>query len=281
MLRLPAALQQQWQQEPEWLARLPTLVGACVEQWSLVLEPPIATPYSLVIPAGDVVLKLNAPSHYEADHEAAALQTWEGHGAVRLIAHNDARRALLLERCLPGTRLSDSATNRHAVVADLLPKLAVQPAASHPFRSMADEATRWIEEVPQAYSAGGRPFERRLLEFALDVFRSVDGGATALVNQDLHEENILRARREPWLVIDPKPAIGEPEVNAVGLLRNGALSGGSRAVKRWLDLLEQLGYDRQRALAWGVAHALAWGWDADGHWSPRSIQAARTIAESG
>ena len=41
---------------------------------------------SLVVPAGDVVLKLNAPSHLEADHEADALAHWGGRGAVRLLA---------------------------------------------------------------------------------------------------------------------------------------------------------------------------------------------------
>lgn len=261
---------------------MPRLVEECADRWGLVLEDSIETPHSLVIPAGEVILKLNAPSHFEADHEAAALAHWAGEGAVRLIAHDDASRALLIERCRPGTRLAASPVDRHAVIAGLLDRLAApQLGPAHPFRSMADEAERWAEEVPRAYEAGGRAFERALLDFAVEVFRSADRGAAALVNQDLHEENVLRAEREPWLVIDPKPAIGEPEVNAVGLLRNAGLSGGTRQVTRWLDVLAELGYDRTRTVAWGVAHALAWGWDADGQWSLRSIEAARTIAAAG
>jgi len=38
---------------------------------------------ALAVPAGDVVLKLNAPTHFEADHEAEALARWDGAGAVR------------------------------------------------------------------------------------------------------------------------------------------------------------------------------------------------------
>jgi len=49
-------------------------VSECAEQWSLELEGLIDTPHSLVVPAGELVLKLNAPSHTEADTEADALQ---------------------------------------------------------------------------------------------------------------------------------------------------------------------------------------------------------------
>ena len=31
-----------------------------------------------------------------------------------------------------------------------------------------------------------------------------------LLATDLHAGNVLRARREPWLVIDPKPFVGDP-----------------------------------------------------------------------
>ena len=125
-MRVPAGLQQEWQRESEWLTRLPELVRECVEQWGLELEEPFDTPNSLVVPAGDYVLKLNVPSHYEADHEADALDCWAGRGAVRLLARDDRMRALLIERCRPGTRLADSAVDDHSVVAGLLPKLWVK-----------------------------------------------------------------------------------------------------------------------------------------------------------
>lgn len=132
--------------------------------------------------------------------------------------------------------------------------------------------------MPRRYALGGRPFERRLLEQALAVFRSVDRTAAALVNQDLHGGNVLRAEREPWLAIDPKPLAGERELDGVGLLRNAALDGGVAAVRRWLTALGELGLDRARLRGWGAAHALAWGWDARRGWSARSVEAARTIA---
>jgi hypothetical protein len=48
-------------------------------------------------------------------------------------------------------------------------------------------------------------------------------------------------------------------------------------VERWLDALTGLGLDRERLRGWGVAHALAWGWEREGRWSLRSLEVARTI----
>jgi hypothetical protein len=41
-----------------------------------------------------------------------------------------------------------------------------------------------------------------------------------LVNQDLHGDNVLRAQREPWLVIDPKPLVGEREFSIAPIVRS-------------------------------------------------------------
>jgi streptomycin 6-kinase len=182
-----------------------------------------------------------------------------------------------MERCRPGTRLWDSRADEPSVVAELLPRMRGDVTEPHPFRLATDEARRWAEEVQARYELDGRQFERSLVELAVDVFRTADPGATALVNQDLHGGNILSAGREPWLVIDPKPLVGERELDAVGLLRNAAWNGGTHAVRRWLDVLAEVGLDRERAQAWGVAHALAWGW-GEGAWSTGSVDAARLIA---
>jgi streptomycin 6-kinase len=278
-MEIPASLREMWKREPRWLDQLPRVVAELAAAWGLALEEPLDTPRSLVVPAGDVVLKLNAPSHFEADHEADALVWWDGRGAVRVVARADEHRAFLIERCRPGTRLWDSGADEPSAVAELLPRLWSEVPEPHPFRFAADEALRWDEEVAVRYEHGGRPFERALVDLASNVFRTADPGARVLVNQDLHGGNILSATREPWLVIDPKPLVGERELDAVGLLRNAAWNGGTPAVRRWLDMLAELGLDRQRAQAWGVAHALAWGW-VDGAWSTRSVDAARVIASA-
>ena len=270
-MRIPQALAEEWQHEPEWLRAAPRLADECAELWAIGLEEPVDTPYSLVVPAGDVVLKLHVPSDVDARHEADALATWDGNGAVRLLARDDARHALLLERCVPGTRIWDAGVDEAAVVSTLLPRLQVELASDNPFPLLASEADRWAEDVPRWYERAGRPFEIHLLEAALDAYRSVNRSASQLVNQDLHGANILAAEREPWLVIDPKPLVGERELEASGLLRN------TDDVSRWLDVLVELGFDRERARGWGVAHNLAWAWDERRGWLENHVEEARRI----
>jgi streptomycin 6-kinase len=271
-LRVPARLAETFAHENAWLADLPELAEGLAERWGFELEEPIDTPHSFVVPAGGAVLKVNAPSHFEADTEADALELWNGGGAVRLLARDDAHRAFLMERCVPGTRLWDAGADDASIVSELLPRLQLEIRDAQPFRRLADEADRWADELPRCYDAAGKPFERSLLEFAVGVYRSVDRSATHLVNQDLHGGNVLRAEREPWLVIDPKPLVGERELEASGLLRN------ADSVSRWLDALAELGFDRQRARGWGVAHNLAWSWDETRHaWSQEHVEDARRI----
>lgn len=270
-MRLPRALVETWSHEPAWLDALPRLVADCAERWSLELEPPVDTPHSLVIPAQEVVLKLNAPTHFEADREADALERWDGRGAVRLVARDDERRALLLERCRPGTCLWDTDEDEVVVMSDLIPRLQVDVQGEHPFALVADEADRWAETVPRWYEEASSPFQRSLLDAALEVYRTVDRSSTRLVNQDLHGGNVLRAEREPWLAIDPKPLVGEREIEASGLLRN------TDNVSRWLDALVELGFDRERARGWGVAHNLAWAWDERDGWLEQHVEEARRI----
>jgi len=76
---------------------------------------------------------------------------------------------------------------------------------------------------------------------------------------------------EAWLVIDPKPLVGERELEASGLLRN------TDSPSRWLDVLSDLGFDRERARGWGVAHNLAWAWDQHEGWLEEHVAEARRI----
>ena len=104
-----------------------------------------------------------------------------------------------------------------------------------------------------------------------------------MLHQDLHAGNILRAAREPWLAIDPKPLVGERPFDAAALLRD-RLSGLAEPharvlVGRRLDILvERHGLDRERTRRWGIAHALAWGVSGAKVY-PDMIVAARSLVE--
>ena len=108
-------------------------------------------------------------------------------------------------------------------------------------------------------------------------------GESVVLHQDLHAGNILRAAREPWLAIDPKPLVGERPFDAAALLRD-RLSGLAEPharvlVGRRLDILvERHGLDRERTRRWGIAHALAWGVSGAKVY-PDMIVAARSLVE--
>ena len=112
-----------------WLERVPQLVDECVEEWGLRLGEPYAAGaagYAVRAERADgapAVLKVIFP-HREAEHEATALRAWNGDGAVRLLDYDEARWAMLIERCEPGTLLAradpDTALD---VFVSLLPRL--------------------------------------------------------------------------------------------------------------------------------------------------------------
>ena len=265
----------------EWLDRLPRLVEACAAEWGLHVRDPFArATVSYVAPAvlpdgTQAVLKINFPDP-ESAHEADALSAWGGRGAVRLIAHDPERRALLVERCLPGTQLwavrDEEVANRAA--AGVLRALWRPPPDGHPFRTLDGEARRWAQELPGRWHRHGRPFDRALLDRAvgwIDELLAAPDGDPVVLHQDLHGGNVLRserALREPtggWLAIDPKPLAGDRAFDTASLLRDrrDELAGEPHPVARMRRRLDQLAealeLDRERMRRWAVVHALAWG----------------------
>jgi streptomycin 6-kinase len=247
----------------------------------------LGTPYeqsfvSVVFPAtlGDgspAVLKLQFP-HDESEHEAQALRLWQGHGAVRLLEWDSDAHSLIIEKCEPGDHLSGiSAVAALEVLIELLPRLWI-PAGS-PFTSLADEAARWRHELRASWDAASRPFEVGLLDAALEALDGLPRtqGAQVLLHQDLHGDNVLRATREPWLVIDPKPLVGEREFSLAPVIRSYEFGHGRDAVIRRLDHLSiALRLDRERVRLWALAQTLAWAFDGSTA-NERHVETARWL----
>ena len=290
-MTIPASLDW-WRQVPggpEWLDRLPLLVAGCARQWRLEIgEPLTGSNVSLVLRVSvdqtPAILKVNFPSP-ESEYEAAALTRWGGDGAVRLIAHDAERRALLIERCEPGTRLWDLDDDEEAtaIAAVVLRGLRRPPSEGDPFELLSTAAARWADELPHGWEANGRPFAHELLDAAVTACREL-GGETSdatLLHQDLHGGNVLLSERG-WLAIDPKPLVGDPAFDGASLLRDRRWllgQGGEAArIRRRLDILsEVLELDRERLRRWAVVHALAWGVGGRGV-EPEMIESARLLA---
>lgn len=269
-----------------WLARVPELLLGCAEEWDLRLGDPYelgAAGYAVRVELSDgtaAVLKLIYP-HREAEHEAEALRVWDGDGAVRLLAYDEGRWAMLLERCEPGTLLARAEPDEAlAVLIDLLPRLWKRVDA--PFRPLAEEARWWVDSLPADWESAGRPFERRLLDAAIDRLRALadSQGEEVLLHQDLHGDNVLAAQREPWLAIDPKPLVGEREFAVAPIVRDPELGHSRRDVLHRLDrLTAELGLDRDRARGWTIGQTIAWSLDTS--YLPKHVETVRWLLDSG
>jgi streptomycin 6-kinase len=262
-------------------------VAECAERWSLRLEQPYAGHVSLAVPAGEAVLKINFP-HPESAREPDALAHWDGDGAARLLARDDERRALLIERCRPGTQAwaeSDEAATRAA--ADVLARLHAKPAPPRPgdaprdgFFALADAALAWAREIPARWERHGRPCERALIDRAVSALPQLAATQARLVvcHQDLHGGNLLTSARG-WLAIDPKPLAGEPAFDCASLIRDRRDTHlEARTLERRLSTLsDALELDRERVREWAIAHALAWGLE-DEAVHPMHLECARLLA---
>lgn len=266
-----------------WIDRLPQTLAACVARWRLELGEPFPDSYvSLVLPARRIdgstaVLKIQFPDR-ESDTEADALQLWDGNGAILLLEKDPEYHALLLECCHPGRHLSTAGPDTGLeVLIGLLPRLWVHAHA--PFTTLGDEVTHWVASLPGEWEAAGEPFEESLLDEVVAMLKGLAStqGEQVLLHQDLHGDNVLSAQREPWLVIDPKPLIGEREFGLSPIIRSAELGHSREHMLYRLDRLTgDLGLDRDRARLWAAGHAVAWGFE-DGKVLPGHIETARWL----
>jgi streptomycin 6-kinase len=273
-----------------WLDSLPAIVDACAEGWSLRVGPALEGQNVSHVRAVELqdgtpaVLKINAPEP-ESEYEADALRLWDGHGAVKLLGYEESLRALLLERCRPGTQLWSVADDEEAtrIAGQALRRIWQVPPDGHRFRALSEEAAWWADKIPADWEALGGPFERRLIDEAVAACLELgsDQADEVVLHQDFHGGNVLRAEREPWLVIDPKPLVGEAAFDAGSLARDRRwLLGQPRdeaRIRRRLDILaSELDLDRERVRRWGIAHALIWGF-SDSKVEADMVESARLL----
>lgn len=203
----------------QWVAQLPDVVERLAGRWGLELGPPFQPGGhgSWTAPVtdarrADLVLKVGW-THEEAVHEADGLRLWAGRGAVLLqnVLVEDDTTAMLLERARPGVELGQSVpqAQQDEVVAALLRRVWVPPPAGHPFRPLAQMCDAWADGAARAGCPAG--LDAGLFQAGLDMFRALPRQSTddALLVTDLHAGNVLSAEREPWLLLDPKPYVGD------------------------------------------------------------------------
>lgn len=251
-------------QRMAWLQEIPRVVKMLERRWSLTVGAPFDDgegSCAWVAPVkradgGPAVLKLSMP-HFEGEHEIDALEFWNGDGAVRLLDADREHHAMLLEACQPGGHLRMlPEPEQDLVIAGLLRRLWRTPAPPHPFRPLSEMTALWRNETLANRERWPDP---GLVEAGLQLFNELPVSASThvLLATDLHAGNVLRAEREPWLVIDPKPFVGDPAYDATQHLldcRRRLLADPFDLIKRFSELL---GLDAERVRLWTFARVAA------------------------
>jgi streptomycin 6-kinase len=247
-----------------WLERLPSTLREVQHKWSLKLDDPFDTDeascsYVAPVLRADgtrAVLKLGMP-HMEAEHEIKGLRFWGGNPAVRVYEADDDLGVMLLERCIPGWSLRTvQEPEQDVVISDLLNRLWREPPASASFRPLSALTAYWsaktLERAEEWPDAG-------LVREGLRLFEELPRNAPreALLATDLHAGNVLRAEREPWLVIDPKPFVGDPAYDATQHLFNCQARLRADVDGTIRSFADRLRVDAERVQLWMFARAAA------------------------
>jgi streptomycin 6-kinase len=242
-----------------WLQELPDKLADLSTRWSLTIGPPVEddATCSWVAPCkrgdgSDAILKLGFP-HMEAEHEIDALAFWSGEPCVQLLDADRNINALLLERCVPGTTLRQRPEHEQdTVIADLLKRLWRVPDAGQPFRPLARMIEHWCAGSREKSELWPDP---GLTEEGMNVFDDLlrDDSDPVLLATDLHAGNVLRGQRLPWIVIDPKPFVGDRCYDATQHLLNcpeRLRADPFTTISRFAELLE---VDGDRVRLWTFA----------------------------
>ena len=263
-----------------WLEQLPKTISELKERWALSTSAPYEpASCAWVAPATradglTVVLKLGMP-HMEGRGEIGGLQVWQGDPTVRLLDCDARLNALLLERCEPGTSLRALPdTEQDVVLAGLFPRLWRRPPANHAFRHLSSMVAAWIEEVLMNRAKWS---DEGLVRAGIQAFETlIDTSAEdVLLATDCHAGNVLRAERKPWLVIDPKPFVGERAYDATQHIFNceaRVLADPRATIRRISSLLE---VDQERVRLWTFARSAA---EPREEWTTDSHAIARALA---
>jgi len=262
----------------DWLEGLPRLIDEYAERWSLRIEKPLALSYNYVAAATradgtPAIFKCGVVADNSTIRaEIAALQHWNGDGAVLVLEADGPNGVMLLERLVPGqeiVELDDRESTR--IAAGLMRRLWKAPPSGG-FPTVTD----WGEafgKLRARHDGTTGPLPADLFERGEALYGELVATQRdpILLHGDLHHFNILSAQREPWLIIDPHGVIGEPAFEVGPWLRNtvGSPNGphahlyllnqpNARSVldRRLNDFAELLGIERDRLRDWGIAFSM-------------------------
>jgi streptomycin 6-kinase len=273
----------------DWVRSLPALVVELEERWSIAAGGAVGAGFTSVVLSaktvpGDepVALKL-AFAGVENRHEIEALRLYDGDGAVQLIEADAQRGALLLEWLDAEWSLLGLDELEACRIACALARRLWKPVpTSSPFDRLEDEARRWAAELVDDNELHGRPVPARIVAEGVELLPWLveTSPPPVLLHRDLHHGNVLAGRREPWLVIDPKPITGDAAFDLAAMLRGRWGEGAAGMERRFHVLCHETGLEPRRVRGWALAKTIAWGIDPPHRWELDMAEAIAALPSS-
>jgi len=210
----------------KWLADLPAIVSNVASEWALTMHEPFPSlSYHYVAPCiridgVEAVLKIGFPGEeLEFFSEVRALSLYDGEGTVRLFDVDNERFAMLLEKVSPGESLGrlclEDDDRGVKIAAEILKKMIRNVPEDANFHLLEN----WINGFDRAEHTA---FPQQAIERSRVFYQELSGKNEQkfLLHGDFHHENILSARRKPYLVIDPKGLVGGVGYDVAVFLNN-------------------------------------------------------------
>ena len=255
-----------------WLRDLPGLIAELEAEWSVSVGRPFHHSSEAFVAEANLgdgtpaVLKLLIPQDGAAGrHEITMLQLAGGKGCVRLLRHDAARGALLLERLgQPLFELGLPLTERLEILVTTA-SAVWRPAAGSGLPTGADKARHLVDFVTTEWEELGHPCTEAAVEHALDCaarrMDAHDDERAVLVHGDIHQLNALKVPdRDTFKLVDPDGLLAEAECDLGVMMRNDPmdlLDGDPWARAHWLA--ERCALDARAIWEWGVVERVTSG----------------------
>jgi streptomycin 6-kinase len=257
----------------EWFANLPTEIAELERQWNIRVGDPFpGIEYNFVAEAANdngrpLVIKIAPPFEtVEIYSEAKFLRLSGGNGVVNLIAEDRERKAILIERALPGKALHEAFES--SPIECLKPAIDLLESIVQPPPDDMTDVVRldtWFNNFRRHKETS---FSRDKAERAFEIYErlSKQSDKRFYIHGDYHPGNIVTARREPFLAIDPKGIVGHVGYDIAVFLINlerwqrgkiGAYDLLQHAVRRFATAFDMTELEVRE---WVFAHMVIGAW---------------------
>lgn len=250
-----------------WLEALPDLLRVLQEEWEVTVGAVYSGATEALVTevtrsdGTPAVLKLIVPRDPDAAaHEIAVLRLAAGDGCVRLLQHDVARGALLLERLgRPLSALDLPLRRRHEILVSAAKRIW-RPAADCGLPTGAWKAQWLTDFVAAMWEELDHPCSEQALEHAL-ACAARRGAAhrdetAVLVHGDIHQWNALEGG-DGFKLVDPDGLLAEAEYDLGIVMREDPLEGDLR--ERASMLASWTGLDEAAIWEWGVVERVSTG----------------------